>query len=1275
MPRFVHLLALVCFVLGGCKAVAACQANDSHQAVDAEWAERIAAIEAALDEVGKAKLAEMQSLGPQVEGAFAAGQLQQAMDLMIRITNLRGEIYGKENPVYAESLHDMGFIFEAAGDYQNAESYHQNATEMRKKTLGPQHPLYAQSLTNLGSNARARMQYTVAKRLFETAHKIISESLAKDSPEFANSLNDLGSIAHAMGDYPKAVEYLQTANALCEQLNTRNHADFATSLNNLASTYLEMGEFRKAEESFEEAISILQRVAGKQHPYYTNYLKNLANTFQRQGKFEQAAALLDEARQLIEGFRGKDSFEYAEHLLAAAELNREQGNFQTSGEQCEQAASTIKNLSSELHPLYGIATNKRAMVFQAVGDFVEAEARYRKAQAIFRQSVGEGHFLYATSLNNLAVIAMKLGRYPEVEKLYIDAIEILKKTAGPDSQLLAGGFHNLGTYYWHRGNFAQAEIFCRRGAEMRERLLGTQHPDFADSLGSLGAIYDSMGDDVQAQRFFERAHAVRKSVLNETHPEYVNSLTTLAAFNQQQGENAKCRSMLEDALRIIESTSGKQTRDYAMTLNNLATTYQNEGDFSKADQFYQRSLQVFAEIGEVQHPKFAHCLTNAATVDVEQDQLAAALQKLMQANEIYSQMKPIIHPDYLNNLDNLIIVYRRTGDFARADETARELIRLSGEAIDTSAVVQAERQQLAMAAKYGHFLGAYIDLQTEYPDAVRDGYDAFLQHKGRVQFRQRMLRILADRPELRTLADNLRLTAAKMANIAGTRPNSKAEWSAWKSRYQAAIEAHEAAEKSLVEASSEFGRLTGRTTTLQDLQNVLPANAVLLDFCALVPGKYVVYVVQPSGSATLVDLGSSDAIDLAVHDLRFDIVEGRDCEQAGRKLRSLIWDPIASFTSNTDLVLVSPDGILGTVPLAAIAGHEPASYLIEDVRLAIVPVPLLLARPASPTDQPNQRRGLLAVGDVAFGRPSGPMTTAPTDEQPQSQLDKTLPLPQTVDSFAVRGTTMSTDGSPAFAPLPATAVEVEAIERMFVENHQGSEANVYVLRGEQATTENVIQSAIGARYLHIATHGFFSDPAENSAVNSQSRETPITSRPNAFDDTTQVTGYHPGALSGIVLAGANEPLNPLRDDGILTATEIISAPLQGMEMVVLSACETGMGPVAGGEGLLGVQRAFQVSGAASTVASLWRVDDNATQILMENFYRNLWQEKMAKVDALREAQLRMLNRMAKVELGPDRGKIVTLSDAEIQQVARPKPSGKRMHPRYWAGFSVSGLWE
>jgi CHAT domain-containing protein len=240
-----------------------------------------------------------------------------------------------------------------------------------------------------------------------------------------------------------------------------------------------------------------------------------------------------------------------------------------------------------------------------------------------------------------------------------------------------------------------------------------------------------------------------------------------------------------------------------------------------------------------------------------------------------------------------------------------------------------------------------------------------------------------------------------------------------------------------------------------------------------------------------------------------------------------------------------------------------------------------------------------------------------------------------------------------FKKLPATGDEIASIGRYFKLRFRGAQPDE--ISGDLATEAALREAASRHRFLHLATHGYFAPEALKSALG----RTPGAATPGELFGGLGVSGYHPGLLSGLALTGANVRPTPLgQDDGILTALEVAELDLSGVELAVLSACETGLGAVAGGEGLLGLQRAFQVAGARSVVASLWTVGDEATRALMARFYENLWRNGLPARAAMREAQLYMLRE------GVRRGLVAVEPDRNGQ-----KPD--RVPPYYWAAFVLS----
>jgi CHAT domain-containing protein len=359
-----------------------------------------------------------------------------------------------------------------------------------------------------------------------------------------------------------------------------------------------------------------------------------------------------------------------------------------------------------------------------------------------------------------------------------------------------------------------------------------------------------------------------------------------------------------------------------------------------------------------------------------------------------------------------------------------------------------------------------------------------------------------------------------------------------------------------------------------------------------------------------------------------------------------VWQPL-DLPAGTRTVVLAPDGPLTGVPWVALPGAKPGGVLVEDYLLAVVPhgrfllEQLLAGKPAA-----RDTGRLLAVGAVRYdwepaaveGRPEGP----PLGPAPGG---KKLP----------------------WKALPATQQELEQVLAL------AGKRTTISLRGSEAGSAQLLRELPGARWAHLATHGFFADRTFRSAL--ELNEDDYKAARDAVRGVRErkVAGTRsPLVLSGLVLAGANLPG---RDDRVLTAEAIAGLDLSGLELAVLSACETGLGDVAGGEGAFGLQRAFHLAGTRDVVASLWRVDDEATSVLMHLFYRNLWQKDMPPIEALCEAQRYLYRNPKQLPVlarlrGPDFDKEVS-RPVEPPKGTEPKP-GDRAAVKLWAGFVLSG---
>jgi CHAT domain-containing protein len=445
----------------------------------------------------------------------------------------------------------------------------------------------------------------------------------------------------------------------------------------------------------------------------------------------------------------------------------------------------------------------------------------------------------------------------------------------------------------------------------------------------------------------------------------------------------------------------------------------------------------------------------------------------------------------------------------------------------------------------------------------------------------------------------------------------------------------------------------------------LPPDAVLVDVREYLPlltaakrkagdqsePRLVAFVVRHGQPVARVELGPSAPVEAAVDAWRKTFGAGVDGMAAGATLRRLIWQPLldhaAPQLAGAATVLFSPDGPLCRFPLAALPGDKPGSYLIEDVAVGVIAVPAALPDLLAPSTRPASPPSMLLVGEVDYGQ----STAAPPATQPVLMA-----------SAGPMHRSAARDGD-RFDPLPETRAEIATVREQFEDCFP--DGTLVRLRQGQATTAAVRAKAPACRWIHIATHGFFADERQRSAVDASGRPASQLAR---LGGDERVSGFHPGLLSGIALAGANGPGGPDGDDGILTALEMEEMDLSGVDLAVLSACDTGLGRRAGGEGLLGLQRSLQVAGARTVVASLWDVQDDATRNLMIHFYQSLWHPKpggpIGKLAALRSAQLEMLRE------GHQRG-LAAVTDAREAAVAADTG---RLPPRLWAAFVLSGDW-
>jgi CHAT domain-containing protein len=400
-----------------------------------------------------------------------------------------------------------------------------------------------------------------------------------------------------------------------------------------------------------------------------------------------------------------------------------------------------------------------------------------------------------------------------------------------------------------------------------------------------------------------------------------------------------------------------------------------------------------------------------------------------------------------------------------------------------------------------------------------------------------------------------------------------------------------------------------------------------------------------------VELGEAARVEQALDAWRSAIRDRKD-SPAADQLRRLVWEPLAEqLAPGIEAVYLAPDGALSRLPWAALPGRRPGTVLLEDYTLGTVENgPQLLAALRRPKAPPDQAAPLLLVGGARYDQ--APAPAAP----PKGQL------------LAQRGP--DRDGvAMQWTPLSGAAREVRQVKAA------AGLRPVTVLDETTASVSRLLRELPQARMAHVATHGFFN---ERSYREEQEAEAALV-RNNAFAMDRQLVlagqgARSPLAYTGLVLAGANVPDKAGPEGGILTGELLLEVNLEGLELAVLSACQTGLGDVAGDQVVQNLGKALHAAGCRDVVASLWNVPDDATAALMALFYDELLRKKRPPLEALRQAQLYVYRHPGQVkelaERGPPRRDLVEKIPAASTQPAAPPRT--RAAVKDWAGFFLSG---
>lgn len=961
-----------------------------------------------------------------------------------------------------------------------------------------------------------------------------------------------------------------------------------------------------------QAVSTAETERGERDTLTASAILTLARIYATGAELSLAESLFTRALDIKTDFLGREHPDVAGILKNIGDLFRDQGKYPESEDYFLQAIAIYEQTGWTDKAIYATTLRNLAEVCHEQGKYDEAEIRYNQALELFKRTVGANHVETGQAFAALGRLYVDLGKFVEAEQYYLQARDVYEKVLDPDDPLLAKHLNNLGLLYHGQGRFEEARQNYQRALEIKEKAYGPNHPTVGISLGNLGRFHMDIHEYDKALSYFDRCRSIFENALGPDHPIMGTVANNLGLIHNDLGNYAEAEKYFRRSLEIKEQTFGKRHPKYAISLLNFGVFYFDTGEYPTAESILVETLDIFENSISPVYPDIEMVLKNLAKTYCAQGKLDLALDT------------------YMKRQNFLIDLYRYVFAYASEDRKMSYVKRyplLEGSLI--SLALQNDSPGISNAALDMVLKGKALvvdaisrEKETAYcvlDQGIKDNLEKHAEVCGEIS---NLALSEAVNPDPAVIRDSLGVLYSLKDNL----------------------------EIELSKSCSEFkDALDSRDFTTSDIATQLPEGTVLWDILRYIPydftrigteagrqgsPRYMAFSLSSDGSIRNVDLGESRVIDSLISECHralkkapYDIYGGNEKEAEAElaaitdRLRDLVFTPLESMLNGESRIFISPDASLSLLPFE-ILPLPTGGYLVEKYSINYLSSGKDLLKYRTRKDY--DRNNILIVTNPDYDLEMPALSRPGTERQDG--------IGYALSYQPSRGPSDNSEClSGKFDPLPGTYDEGIAVLNLFKGKSKFEAENYW---GEDASEEFIKGRKEPPLVLHLATHGYFCPQS-------------------AFLESME-ENINPLIYSGLVLAGANRALSqqavsdqsdlPL-EDGLLTSLEVSGMNFLGTELVVLSACQTGLGEVVSGEGVFGLRRAFQHAGVRSIVMSMWPVPDKETREIIQGFYKS-WLSGYSKVEALRKS--------------------------ELDIISERREAGKSTHPFFWGGFILLG---
>lgn len=1011
--------------------------------------------------------------------------------------------------------------------------------------------------------------------------------------EQADSLYQQGIEFYNNEQYNNAINLFEKAAVLREKISGKTHSDYAICLNKSGNCYAALGNYDKALELYNQALSIIDKSLGKEHQDYAGVLNNIGTCYSDLGDYERALEYFRQSLSIIRMLWGTNHPTYASILGNIANCYSILGDDKTALEYLFNELKIYKEIFGIMSPEYAMCLDNIGICYAYLGKFSKGLEYCYQALTIQQDLFHEENLDIASSLTHIGVCYSDLGDLTQALKCYEQGLIIVERVLGNEHPVYAETLNYIGLCHYRLADYAKALEYCQQALSIQEMTIGEKHTDIASSLNLIGLFYSELGDYSNALEYHYRALRLYEELFGSEYSYYAETLDYIGHCYSKLGNYEKALENHKRSLNIKEKTLGKEHTGYAATLVYIGNCLNNQ----EALDYYKQALSIDEGSVGKEHPDYATGLNNIGLHYQSLGDYPKALTLHRQALDIFKNAYGTEHPEYGKGLYYVGVCYYELDDFSKATDCFTSFAKISSSYVTSTFSFLSESQRELFWKRYSGFftddLFLYSSVMTS-PEMCRTAYDGALLGKGLLLNAEiEMRKLILEKGDNKALnLFNHIIECRSRLDVLYQDPIDKKE------QIDSLLNIIDKAQRALMKRSKAFGDYTRNLAfKWTDVQKTLGKNDVAIEFETYTYQDTTFYLAltlrKGYTEPHLIELFNSKELAAIRPSLYY----------TSTTLTELIWGKLRDEIKGTQNVFFSPAGELNNIGI---------EYLVEKDGERLINEKRNYYRLTSTRELVKKNQAHSFTNTVIYGGIRYDVTPTSFLTGKESNAER-LAL-QANRTSLVKDTSNVSRGQ-NWDYLPGTKAEADALSMMMKEMKVN---NVLLLEGEYGTEES-FKALHGMNWevIHIATHGFYwkySDAIQHSDY-----------RPSFIKGTESDMPKEDKALtrSGLLFAGAQNSFLGQNiawdvEDGILTAKEISRLDLRKTDLVVISACQSGIGEVTG-DGVFGLQRGFKKAGVQSIVMSLWEVNDEATRILMTCFYENMLNGQ-SKYKALQNAQ-------------------------------------------------------